>query len=53
MNGPEIIEQKVQIARTWLRDVWGVDLDALRQEVQRRQANYDIDALLQEIYDIQ
>ena len=53
VNGPEIIEQKVQIARTWLRDVWGVDLDALRQEVQRRQANYDIDALLQEIYDIQ
>lgn len=53
VNGPEIIEQKVQIARTWLRDVWGVDLDALRQEVQHRQANYDIDALLQEIYDIQ
>ncbi len=53
VNGPEIIEQKVQIARTWLRDVWGVDLDALRQEVQRRQANYDIDALMQEIYDIQ
>ena len=53
VNGTGIIEQKVQIARTWLRDVWGVDLDALRQEVQRRQANYDIDALMQEIYDIQ
>lgn len=53
VDGPQIIEQKVQIARTWLRDVWGVDLDALRDEVQRRQTNYDIDALLQEITNIQ
>lgn len=37
-NGREIIEKKVSIARNWFADVWGLDLDALREEVQTRQA---------------
>ena len=50
--GDEIILQKVQIAREWLKASWGVDLDALRQEVQRKQASYDIDELRQQVYSI-
>ena len=42
IDGAEAILHKVQIARTWLQDAWGVDLDALRQEVQNRQSDYDI-----------
>lgn len=37
VDGPAVIEQKVQIARDWFRDAWGIDLDELRAEVQRRQ----------------
>ena len=50
--GDEIILQKVQIAREWLKASWGVDLDALRQEVQRKQVSYDIDELRQQVYSI-
>ena len=42
IDGVEAIMQKVQIARGWLKDAWGVDLDELRNEVQTRQANYNI-----------
>lgn len=45
VDGVAIINQKVQIARTWLRDAWNLDLDSLRAEVQRRQTNIDIEAL--------
>ena len=45
VDGVAIINQKVQIARTWLRDAWNLDLDELRAEVQRRQTNIDIEAL--------
>ena len=45
VDGAAIINQKVQIARTWLRDAWNLDLDALRAEVQNRQSNIDIEAL--------
>ena len=51
-NGVEVIERKVSIARQWLKDAWNVDLDALRHEVQVRQASYDIDALRKQVYDI-
>jgi len=42
INGADAINQKVQIAREWLKTAWNVDLDELRKEVQTRQANYDI-----------
>lgn len=52
VDGPSVILQKVQIARDWFRDAWGIDLDALRAEVQQRQLNYDIDELRAQVYDI-
>lgn len=42
IDGAEAILHKVQIARAWFKDAWNLDLDALREEVQTRQANYDI-----------
>ena len=42
IDGVEAINQKVQIAREWLRTAWNVDLDELRQEVQTRQRSYNI-----------
>lgn len=52
IDGVAIINQKVQIARTWFRDAWGLDLDALRAEVQRRQSNINIDSLRNVVYSI-
>ena len=52
IKGDEIILQKVQIARDWLKETWGVDLDALRAEVQKRQLNYDIADLRHWVTDI-
>ncbi len=53
VDGRAIITQKVNIARNWLKDEWGIDFDKLREIVQYRQANFDIDALRQEIENIQ
>ncbi len=52
VDGRAIMEQKINIARTWFKDSWGLDLDNLRTVVQRRSAEYNLDALLQEISDI-
>ncbi len=52
VDGVEVINRKLQIMRTWLADVWGVDLDALRTEVQARQAALDIESLRQQVYGI-
>ena len=52
IDGVAIINQKVQIARSWFRDAWGLDLDALRAEVQRRQSNINIDSLRNVVYSI-
>ena len=40
-DGKEIILQKVNIARKWLADAWGIDLDKLRDIVQTRQNTLD------------
>lgn len=40
-NGRKILEQKIEICRSWLKEKWDLDLDALRAEVQRRQADMD------------
>ncbi len=53
VDGRAIIEQKRNIARNWLKDEWGIDFDKLREIVQYRQANFDIEALRQEIENIQ
>lgn len=53
VDGRAIIEQKRNIARNWLKDEWGIDFDQLREIVQYRQANFDIEALRQEIENIQ
>ncbi len=52
-DGVAIINQKVQIARTWFRDSWGVDLDTLRAEVQRRQSHINLDSLRNVVYSIE
>lgn len=53
INGEEAILQKVQIARQWFRDAWNIDLDSLRNEVQTRQATYDINELRLMVNNIQ
>lgn len=53
IDGVAVINKKIEIARTWLRDEWGVDLDALRQEVQYRQQHYDMNELRKQVTDIQ
>ena len=49
VDGRAIIEQKRNIARNWFKDEWGISFDSLRSIVQYRQANFDIEALRQEI----
>lgn len=53
IDGAAAILQKVQIAREWFRTAWNIDLDALREEVQTRQATYDINELRKMVTDIQ
>lgn len=45
-NGRKILEQKIDICRTWLLEKWNLDLDALRAEVQLRQANMDWEKIM-------
>ncbi len=47
-NSRTVIEQKLQICKTWLRNSWEIDLDALRADVLSRQDNLDIDELMKE-----
>lgn len=49
VDGKAVILQKLEICRTWLKDEWGVNLDALRAEVQYRQARIDMVSLLSQI----
>jgi substrate import-associated zinc metallohydrolase lipoprotein len=49
VKGDELIKKKLDICRTWLADMWNVNLDSLRAEVQRRQAHIDMDSLLLQI----
>lgn len=53
IDGVAALKEKIQIAREWLRDSFGVDLDKLREEVQKRQANYDIVELRKQIENVQ
>ncbi len=53
VDGVSVINQKVSIARQWLKEQWGVDLDELRSVVQRRQLDYDIKELRKAIDEVQ
>lgn len=49
MNGLNIINQKQDIARKWFKEIWQLDFDQLREIVQRRQKDFDINALRSEV----
>ncbi|MDE6166675.1 MAG: putative zinc-binding metallopeptidase [Muribaculaceae bacterium] len=49
VDGPAMIEQKRNIVRSWFKDTWKLNFDELRKIVQRRQNDFDIDALRAEI----
>lgn len=49
VKGDEVILKKLSICRTWFKEQWNINLDSLRNEVQSRQSNIDIDDLLFQI----
>lgn len=53
VDGYEMILQKQNIARNWFTDQWKISFDKLREIVQRRQTDFDIDALRKEVESIQ
>ncbi len=53
VNGYDVILQKQSIARNWFTDQWKISFDDLRDIVQRRQSDFDINALRQEVNSIQ
>ena len=38
VDGDKLILEKLDKCRVWLKDAWGIDIDALRAEVQERQS---------------
>ena len=53
VDGRAVIEQKRSIVRSWFKDTWQLDFDELRKIVQRRQTDFDIEALRAEIDAVQ
>ena len=53
VNGVAILNQKMQIIRSWFRDSWNINIDSLRAEVLRRQSNINIDSLRNVVYSIE
>lgn len=53
VDGYEMILQKQNIARNWFTDQWKISFDRLREIVQRRQSDFNIDALRQEVESMQ
>ena len=53
VDGVATLKQKINVCRTWFKDEWGLDLDALREEVQKRQKDFDIEALRKQVEDMQ
>ena len=45
-TGAAIINQKWEICNTWLKDKWDIDLQGLHEEVQKRQQNMDMEAIM-------
>lgn len=53
VDGYEVILNKQNIARNWFTDQWKISFDDLRTIVLRRQADFDINALREEVDNIQ
>jgi substrate import-associated zinc metallohydrolase lipoprotein len=56
VDGVAILEQKINIVRTWFKEQWGLDLDAIRNEVQERVNTFDasiLESLRQQVYGAQ
>lgn len=53
VDGYEMILNKQNIARNWFTDQWKISFDDLRSIVQRRQSDFDINALRGEVDNIQ
>lgn len=53
VDGYEMILQKQSIVRNWFADQWKLSFDDLRTIVQRRQSDFDIEALRKEVDNIQ
>lgn len=49
MDGLDIINKKQQIVRSWFKDEWQLDFDKMREIVQRRQGDFNIVTLREEI----
>lgn len=49
VDGRETILTKQNIVRTWFKDAWNLDFDKLREIVQTRQSNFDIESLRAEV----
>lgn len=45
-TGAGYINQKLEMCRAWLKDKWEIDLDAMRAEVQKRQAVLDWEEIM-------
>lgn len=52
VDGVDIMTRKVEIAKKWLQDTWGVDMVKLRDVVQRRQKDFNIVELRNEIENV-
>lgn len=48
-DGLALIERKQNIVRNWFKEEWGLDFDALREIVQRRQREFNIEELRKQI----
>ena len=49
-TGRDVILQKWDMCNEWLADRWDIDLDELRNEVQTRQANMDLQKVMDDEY---
>lgn len=52
VDGREMIARKQGIVRNWFKDAWELDFDEIRNIVQRRQNDFDIEALRAEIENV-
>jgi len=53
VDGVAILEQKINIVRTWFKEQWGLDLDEIRNAVQHRVTTFDaakLEELRQQVY---
>lgn len=52
VKGREILEHKLNLVRNWFKEKWDIDFDKLREEIQTRQKNINIEELRKQIDDI-